>query len=85
MTCRCTPVVTPHPTPVSLHDRSQCYGCTGCSTYPKQPCAFTGLQLQRGGAALPATWVSNPKPAQKLVCHEATTIVDASAVTFSFQ
>merc|ERR1712167_187457 len=39
----------------------ECYGCDGCSTYPKYPSLFTQLALKcTGQGACPADWVANP-------------------------
>ena len=63
-----------------------CAGCSGCKTYPLQPCLFTDIKLTKtGGAVSNATWLVNPKPAAKLECNEATTVLGPDAVTFSFQ
>jgi len=66
----------------------ECYGCDGCSTYPTQPITFTENKLYQGGKLLPvpgSMWEINPKPAQKLMCHERTTVADNGDTTISFQ
>lgn len=66
----------------------ECYGCDGCSTYPTQSITFTENKLYQGGKLLPvpgSMWEINPKPAQKLMCHEKTTVADNGDTTISFQ
>lgn len=64
---------------------AQCYGCSGCGTYPKQPSRFTGLQLSAGGGAVPACWEANPKPAKDRQCQEGVKIHSSSRVDITFQ
>lgn len=64
----------------------ECYGCTGCGTYPKTPVAFTNLALKdTNGQTVVPKWSANPKPAKDEKCHEATQINGPSSVTMSFQ
>ena len=71
---------------VPLHFTVECYGCNGCSTYPKQPLLFTDIVLTQGGTPVSEVpWKINPKPQPKQECKEATQIVSSSAITVTFQ
>jgi hypothetical protein len=65
----------------------ECYGCSGCETYPTQPITFTDNKLFQNGVLLPVNgseWKSNPKPAKKLMCKESTAIAENGDTTISF-
>jgi len=63
----------------------ECYGCNGCSTYPKQPDHFTGLQLTSAGKTVTPTWKINPKPTQHKQCNELPVVKDPMTIDFQFQ
>jgi len=66
----------------------ECYGCNGCDTYPKQPITFTENKLYQNGKLIDVPsglWASNPKPAKKMQCKEATHIAANGDTTISFQ
>lgn len=64
----------------------ECYGCSGCSTYPKHPSLFTNLALRcTGEGACPAAWVANPKDDEPKQCKERVAIQSSATVTFYFQ
>ena len=66
----------------------ECYGCSGCGTYPTKPITFTDNKLFQGGKLVSVSgseWQINPKPAKKLECNEATKVVDNGDTTISFQ
>lgn len=66
----------------------ECYGCNGCSTYPKQPITFTENKLYQAGKEVQVPgdmWEINPKPAKKLMCHEKTAVAANGDTTISFQ
>lgn len=66
----------------------ECYGCSGCDTYPTDPIVFSENKLYQAGEqiAVPgAMWKVNPKPAVKLMCNEATKVADNGDATISFQ
>ena len=65
----------------------ECYGCSGCDTYPTKPIVFSENQLGQAGQPLSVPgkmWQANPKPAVKQFCKEATTIADNGDATISF-
>ena len=65
----------------------ECYGCSGCSTYPTTPITFTDNKLYQGGKLITvpgAMWGVNLKPAAKLECKEATTVAANGDTTISF-
>jgi len=63
----------------------ECYGCNGCSTYPKNPEKFTDLKLTQNGKNVPATWKVNPKPSKNMQCKEKPVVVNSGEVDISFQ
>jgi len=64
----------------------ECYGCNGCSTYPKYPCLFRHLALEcTGEGACPAQWVANPKDDKPKQCKEQVVIESSEKVVFYFQ
>jgi len=66
----------------------ECYGCDGCSTYPKTPITFTDNKLYQGGKQVDvpgSAWEINPKPAKSLKCHEKTTVAANGDTTIAFQ
>lgn len=66
---------------------AECYGCSGCATYPTQPIRFTQNKLYQGGRLLSVPgplWGVNLKPAVKEMCHEATVVDDNGDTTISF-
>ena len=69
------------------YNTPECYGCSGCETYPTQPITFTDNKLFQNGVLLPVNgseWKSNPKPAKKLMCKESTAIAENGDTTISF-
>jgi len=62
----------------------ECYGCRGCDTYPTKPVTFTDMHLYREGQEVNGTWAVNPKPAEKLMCQEHTSVQDWNDVTIAF-
>ena len=58
---------------------SDAMGVAACAPCPN------GTASSVVGAVSNATWLVNPKPAAKLECNEATTVLGPDAVTFSFQ
>lgn len=65
----------------------ECYGCDGCETYPSKPITFTENKLYQGGKQIDVpkgSWLTNPKPAVKLECGEATSVADNGDTTISF-
>lgn len=66
---------------------AECYGCSGCATYPTTPVTFTDNVLLQAGqevAVPPGAWQINPKPAAKRMCSEATTVASNGDATISF-
>jgi hypothetical protein len=63
----------------------ECYGCADCSTYPKQPCNFTGLELSLHGKAIEPKWILNPKPNPEHKCAETIDVLTAEAQNVLFQ
>eukprot|EP00658_Telonema_sp_P-2_P065773 TRINITY_DN54951_c0_g1_i1.p1 TRINITY_DN54951_c0_g1~~TRINITY_DN54951_c0_g1_i1.p1 ORF type:complete len:319 (+),score=98.32 TRINITY_DN54951_c0_g1_i1:54-1010(+) len=65
----------------------ECYGCNGCSTYPKNPVVFTENALWQDGVVVESgdKWVVDPKPAAKLECKEAVTVHPNGDTVMSFQ
>jgi len=66
----------------------ECYGCTGCETYPQKPITFTQNKLYQAGKLLEvpgSSWELNPKPAKDLKCKEKTTVAENGDTTISFQ
>jgi len=66
----------------------ECYGCTGCDTYPTKPITFTDNKLYQAGKQVDvpgSSWAVNPKPAAKLKCHEKTAVAANGDTTISFQ
>lgn len=65
----------------------ECYGCSGCNTYPQQPVEFSNLQLFKGAKDVTSEvqWVANPKPQKGQMCNEATSITGPDRVSISFQ
>ena len=56
---------------------AECYGCSGCSTYPTAPIRFSDNALFQAGREVkvpPSAWQLNPKPAVKLMCNESTVV-----------
>ena len=63
----------------------ECYGCSGCGTFPTKPSVFSGLKLFAGGSEVKATWDVTPvKPVQPL-CKAKAVVKDSADVTFDFQ
>ena len=65
----------------------ECYGCSGCDTYPTEPIVFSENQLAQAGKPLSIPgkmWQANPKPAVKQFCNEATKVADNGDATISF-
>ena len=53
----------------------ECYGCTGCRTYPKTPVSFSDIKLYGANQSpVVPTWLANPKPQPHQLCTEATHI-----------
>jgi len=64
----------------------ECYGCSSCSTYPKQPVTFSRLALTGvGNQPVQANWQPNPKPAKDRKCAEAIKVMSPTDVVISFQ
>jgi len=63
----------------------ECYGCSGCNTYPKQPEHFTQLKLTSGGKTVTPTWKVDPKPSKMKQCGERAQIFDAATIDLVFQ
>jgi len=63
----------------------ECYGCTDCSTYPTQPCAFSGLQLSLAGRNIAPQWKLNPKPNPDHKCAEDIKIISQQRQNIVFQ
>lgn len=63
----------------------ECYGCSGCGTYPQKPVEFSKLQLSKKGVSTSPKWLVNPKKPVKELCHEATVVTGPSDVSMSFQ
>jgi len=63
----------------------ECYGCSGCSTYPKNPELFTELALSQAGKPIQATWKVNPKPSHHEQCKETPVVKSSAEVDISFQ
>lgn len=66
----------------------ECYGCSGCGTYPENAVTFTDNRLYQGDKQLQVPgemWAVNPKPAKKLMCHEKTQVAANGDTTISFQ
>ena len=62
----------------------ECYGCTGCDTYPSTPLTFTENRLYQNGkeVVVPGSaWEINPKPAKRLECQERTEVDGESGDT----
>lgn len=66
----------------------ECYGCDGCSTYPTKPLTFTKNKLYQSGKEIEfnqgSLWQINPQPAEKLMCHEKTTVAANGDTTVTF-
>jgi len=63
----------------------ECYGCTGCGSYPVQsPEQFTNLQLFQGSQKVTPSWLVTPKAPQQLFCKEQAVVVDDATVTINF-
>lgn len=64
----------------------ECYGCSGCDTYPKQAVNFTGMALATADGPVDAfDWVKNAKPQPSQKCNEAVSVVDQTSVIYTFQ
>jgi len=64
----------------------ECYGCTGCRTYPKTPVSFSDIKLYGANQSpVVPTWLANPKPQPHQLCTEATHIKGPDEVDISFQ
>lgn len=64
----------------------ECYGCSGCETYPTEPAVFSQIELTTQGKMVTPTWNINPKPSQLMKCNETTIAsADGKTVTISFQ
>ena len=63
----------------------ECYGCTGCRTYPTEPIVFSDLKLYSKGQEVTPNWLIDPKPQPSQKCKEATKVDGPSSVTISFQ
>jgi len=66
----------------------ECYGCSGCETYPTVPLVFSDNRLYQGGKQVEISgskWKTNPKPAVKQMCNEATSVAANGDATISFQ
>ena len=67
---------------------TECYGCDGCSTFPKKPITFTENKLYQKGnlVQVPGSkWHINAKPPVKFECHEKTVVAANGDATTSFQ
>jgi len=65
---------------------TECYGCTGCTTFPTNSEIFSQLRLTVNGSAVSMPqWIANPKPDKRVLCHEATAIVNSSTIVMTYQ
>jgi len=62
----------------------ECYGCSGCSTYPKNPLVFSSMSLTAQGKSIAPAWKIDPKPSKLKQCQEAASIESPSHVTLYF-
>mmetsp|Transcript_2356 Transcript_2356/g.4864 ORF Transcript_2356/g.4864 Transcript_2356/m.4864 type:complete len:309 (-) Transcript_2356:35-961(-) len=82
-----TSITADHPrlkTQPWAYNTLECYGCSGCNTYPTQPSVFSELQLTQNGKPVEAKWEVNPKPSQSTQCHEGATVKSSSLVDLYF-
>ncbi len=63
----------------------ECYGCSGCGTYPTQPLVFSKLSLTVKGEHIEPKWKINPKKPINQFCKEKATINNDGTVDFNFQ
>ena len=68
----------------------ECYGCSGCSTFPQTPIVFKENKLYQNGELITkikgTDWQINPQPAEHLECHERTSVDPTTGdTTISFQ
>jgi len=63
----------------------ECYGCSGCSTYPTQNETFTGLKLWQGSTVITPVWNINPQPSQMTQCGEKPVVVNSADIIMDFQ
>jgi len=63
----------------------ECYGCSGCSTYPTQPDHFTNLKLYQGSTMVNAFWQINPQPTINKQCNELPVVYNPQTIDFNFQ
>jgi hypothetical protein len=61
----------------------ECYGCTGCTTYPTKPSVFSNMVLSANGESFTPSWDLNPFPSPHKFCDE-TISVSSSSVTVKF-
>ena len=66
----------------------ECYGCSGCATYPQNPIMFKENKLYQQGQLITkikgSDWNINPKPAQHLECNERTSVDPVTGDTTIF-
>jgi len=63
----------------------ECYGCTGCDTYPADsPATFTNIQLWSKGKLITPVWKVTPKPPEQKFCNELAVVDSPTAVHINF-
>lgn len=62
----------------------ECYGCSGCSTFPTKPSVFTKLELTSGGSSVKPNWAITPRTPADPQCHEKASVATNGDVTISF-
>lgn len=62
----------------------ECYGCSGCGTFPTKPSVFSKLQLVSGGKTVTPDWAVTPRTPADPQCHEKATVDANGDVAISF-
>jgi len=88
MTAATTEVSVTHNRLVSqpwAYNTLECYGCSGCGTFPLNPIEFRELVLTANGTIVTPTWKINPKPSKLKQCNEIPVVNGPDSVDIDFQ